>query len=188
MVVSGVCDGFIGNRIMSAYRREAEALLLEGASPEDVDAAMRDYGFAAGIFETQDLSGLDIAWAMRKRRRLEGREPQARTIGDAMCEAGRLGRKTSAGWYDYVDGRKVPSEETARIIASLRPQGGGEAPSRQAIMERIRTAMVGEARSVLAEGIAESADDIDVVMVNGFGFPRFRGGPMFASRGSGRGS
>jgi 3-hydroxyacyl-CoA dehydrogenase len=184
-VVAGVCDGFIGNRIMSVYRGAAEDLLIEGASPEDVDVAMREYGFAAGIFETQDLSGLDIAWAMRKRRRLEGREPQTRTIGDAMCEAGRLGRKTSAGWYDYVDGQKLPSEETGRIIDSFRAQSGGGAPTRRAIVERIIAAMVGEARCVLAENIAEDVDDIDVVMVNGFGFPRFRGGPMFASRRAG---
>ena len=182
-VVSGVCDGFIGNRIMSAYRRAAEDLLIDGASPEDVDGAMREYGFAAGIFETQDLSGLDIAWAMRKRRRLEGREPQTRTIGDAMCEAGRLGRKTSGGWYDYVDGRKLASAETGRIIEAARLQGvRGIAPSKQTIIERILAAMAREAQSVLDEGIAESAGDIDVVMVNGFGFPRFRGGPMYVSR------
>ncbi len=185
-VVAGVCDGFIGNRIMAAYRRTAENLLLQGATPGDVDQALRGYGFAAGIFETQDISGLDIAWAMRKRRRLEGRQPHARTIGDAMCKAGRLGRKTSAGWYDYTDGKPTFSAQTAGIIDEVR--GGGTlsrpAPSPTEILERILDTMRREARSVLDEGIAESADDIDVVMVNGFGFPRFRGGPMFSARSS----
>jgi 3-hydroxyacyl-CoA dehydrogenase len=185
-VVSGVCDGFIGNRIMAACRRAAEETLLQGAAPHDVDMAMRGYGFAAGIFETQDMSGLDIAWAMRKRRRLESKEPHARSIGDAMCEAGRFGRKTSAGWYDYVDGKPVFSADAASIIDAFR---GGKslhrsANSAEVILKRILNAMRREAQAVLDEGIAESADDIDVVMVNGFGFPRFRGGPMFSDRSS----
>lgn len=184
-VASGVCDGFIGNRIMAAYRKQAEALLLAGALPEDVDTAMRDYGFAAGIFETQDLSGLDIAWAMRKRRRLEGKEPAARSIGDALCEAGRLGRKSEGGWYDYRNGRRETSPATAGIIADFR-KAAGVAPRSfvpQEIMDAILSTMIREAETVLREGIAESREDIDVVMVAGFGFPRHRGGPMYiASR------
>ncbi|MCG7505402.1 3-hydroxyacyl-CoA dehydrogenase NAD-binding domain-containing protein [Mesorhizobium retamae] len=183
-VVTGVCEGFIGNRIMAAYRRNAEEMLLRGAQPETIDAAMRDYGFAAGIFETQDLSGLDIAWAMRKRRRLEGKDPAIATISDALCEVERLGRKTMGGWYDYVDGRQVSSPETARLIAEFR-DGAGITPrvyTAAEIVNSILAAMSREAEAILREGIAEGPDDIDVVMIVGFGFPRYRGGPMYIAR------
>ena len=105
-VPSGVCDGFIGNRIMSVYRREADYMLEDGALPQEVDAAMVEFGFPMGVFAMQDLAGLDIAWAMRKRR--AATRPAAERyveIADRLCEIGRLGRKTGAGWYDYVDGK-----------------------------------------------------------------------------------
>ncbi len=184
-VLSGVCDGFIGNRIMSAYRREADYIVEDGAMPWDVDAAMRDFGFPMGVFEMQDLAGLDIAWAMRKRRAAT-RDPAERyvAIADRLCEAGRLGRKTGQGWYDYDAGRPRPSEMVAGLIADERRlKGITPVPiAPEAIMDRILSALLAEANQVLAEGIARSADDIDVVMVNGYGFPRWRGGPYFDAR------
>ncbi len=184
-VFSGVCDGFIGNRIMSAYRTEADRLLIDGASPEQVDAAMRDYGFPMGVFEMQDLAGLDIAWAMRKRRLAQGLSGDGDIrIADRLCEQGRFGRKTDAGWYDYTDGKATPSDAVTAIIADER-QAMGVADAvfeTKDVMPRILGAMVQEAEAVLAEGIASSAADIDVVMVNGYGFPRWKGGSLFTVR------
>ncbi|HET9069267.1 MAG TPA: 3-hydroxyacyl-CoA dehydrogenase NAD-binding domain-containing protein [Amaricoccus sp.] len=181
-VPSGVCDGFIGNRIMSVYRREADYMLEEGALPHEVDAAMTGFGFPMGVFAMQDLAGLDIAWAMRKRR-AAARPASERyvAIADRLCEMGRLGRKTGAGWYDYPGGQAVPSPVTEGIIAEEARRSGvarrtftsGE------IMARILEVMQAEGRAVLAEGIAASPEAIDVVMVNGYGFPRRRGGPMW---------
>ena len=181
-VLAGVCDGFIGNRIMSAYRREADSLVEDGALPGDIDAAMRDYGFPIGVFEMQDLAGLDIGQAARRRRQAAG-VPAGRhgVIADLLCEAGRLGRKTGAGWYDYVDGRPVPSPAvTAMIAAERRRRGIADQPGldRATILARLLDALRAEARAVVADGIAASADDVDVVMVNGFGYPRWRGGPL----------
>lgn len=184
-VLSGVCDGFIGNRIMSAYRREADYLVEDGAMPWDVDSAMRDFGFPMGVYEMQDLAGLDIAWAMRKRRAAT-RDPAERyvAIADRLCEADRLGRKTGRGWYDYENGKARPSDAVAALIADERHRKGitPEPFSSGAIMDRILSALLAEAERVLAEGIARSADDIDTVMVNGYGFPRWRGGPCFDAR------
>jgi 3-hydroxyacyl-CoA dehydrogenase len=179
-VLAGVCDGFIGNRIMSAYRHEADILLEEGAEPWQVDSAMRDFGFAMGIFEMQDLAGLDIAWAMRKRR-LAQRKPDAAYvhIADRLCEAGRFGRKTGAGWYDYEDSGRKPSQVVADVIAQERAAKGitPRALKDSEIIDRIIGRMKAEAEAVLQDGIAQSMEDIDVVMVNGYGFPRWRGGP-----------
>ena len=179
-VFAGVCDGFIGNSIMSAYRHEADLLLEEGAYPEDVDAAMQDFGFAIGIFQMQDLAGLDIAWAMRKRRVAEqGAGQDYVRIADRLCEAGRFGHKTNAGWYDYSAGHQVPSDDVKDAIRAER-QAKAIAPRTFAegeIMERILQRMRSEANAIVSEGIAQSPDDIDVVMVNGYGFPRWRGGP-----------
>ncbi len=178
-VFSGVCEGFIGNRIMSAYRQEADFLIEEGASPQEVDAAMRAFGFAMGVFEMQDLAGLDIAWAMRKRQ-AASRAPSERyvRIADRLCAAGRFGRKTGAGWYDYTDKGAEHSKFVAQIIEEecaakgiTRRRFGAEE-----IMQRLRTRMSDEAAAVLAEGISAAAEDIDVVMVNGYGYPRWRGG------------
>ncbi|EAR52101.1 3-hydroxyacyl-CoA dehydrogenase [Oceanicola granulosus HTCC2516] len=181
-VLAGVCDGFIGNRIMSAYRREADYLVEDGASPWEVDAAMRDFGFPMGVFEMQDLAGLDIAWAMRKRRAAT-RPASERyvAIADRLCEAGRLGRKTGAGWYDYAAGARAPSPATERIVAEERAAKEivARPVSREDIMARLLGAMQAEGAAVLAEGIAARSGDIDVVMANGYGFPRWRGGPMF---------
>ncbi|SHG93577.1 3-hydroxyacyl-CoA dehydrogenase NAD-binding domain-containing protein [Marivita hallyeonensis] len=181
-VLSGVCDGFIGNRIMSAYRREADYMIEDGALPADVDKAMRDFGFPIGVFEMQDLAGLDIAWAMRKRRAAT-RDPNERyiEIADRLCEQGRLGRKTGKGWYRYSGKTaEVDPEVTALIEAESARKGIVRKPlSDDAIMARILTVMQTEGRAILSEGIAAKSSDIDVVMVNGYGFPRWRGGPMF---------
>ncbi|MGH6932993.1 MAG: 3-hydroxyacyl-CoA dehydrogenase NAD-binding domain-containing protein [Dongiaceae bacterium] len=183
-VLAGVCDGFIGNRIMSAYRRECEFMLEDGALPHEIDAAMTDFGFPMGLFAMQDLAGLDISWAMRKRQ-AAARDPNIRyvAVADRLCELGRFGRKTGAGFYRYRDGgtggepdplvESIILEESARrgISRRLLPQAE--------IMNRILRAMQSEGERILSEGIAASPEAIDVVMVNGFGFPRWRGGPMF---------
>lgn len=182
-VRAGVCDGFIANRIMSAYRREAEYMLEDGALPWEIDAAMTEFGFPMGLFQMQDLSGLDISWAMRKRREAT-RDPAERyvRIGDLLCEAGHFGRKTGRGYYHYdATGTAHPSAETEALIrAESAARGIARRPiTAAAILDRLLLAMQAEGRRILAEGIARNADDIDVVMVNAFGFPRWRGGPMF---------
>ena len=185
-VAAGVCDGFIGNRIMAAYRRDCEFMLEEGALPQDIDAAMEDFGFAMGLYKVQDMSGLDIAWAQRKARAADRpADERYAHIADRLCEAGRLGRKTGKGWYDYGTGTAQPDAEVARIIAAERDRAGISPRdfTRAEIMDRILTIMQDEGQAILDEGIAESAADIDVVMVLGYGFPRHRGGPMFMARG-----
>ena len=181
-VPSGVCDGFIGNRMMSAYRRTCEYMIEDGAMPADVDGAMRDFGFPMGIFEMQDLAGNDISWAMRKRQAAT-RDPAVRyvDIADKLCEQGRFGRKTGRGWYRY-DGnvRADDPEVEALILAESARKGKTRQPiSKHAIMVEILRAMQSEGDEMLTEGIAAKASDIDVVMVNGYGFPRWHGGPMF---------
>jgi 3-hydroxyacyl-CoA dehydrogenase len=181
-IVAGVCDGFIGNRIFSTYRRHAEYLLEDGAAPQEIDAALEAYGFAMGPFAVSDLAGLDIAWAMRKRRAAT-RDPGERyvAIADRLCELGRFGRKTSSGWYSYASGSAAPDPVVEAIIAEAR---GGRAPQRftaEAIQRRILAVMANEGARILAEGISLRPSDIDLVFVNGYGFPRLRGGPMFAA-------
>jgi 3-hydroxyacyl-CoA dehydrogenase len=182
-VLAGVCDGFIGNRIMSAYRRECEFMLEDGALPQEIDAAMTGFGFPMGLFAMQDLAGLDISWAMRKRQ-AASRDPKARyvAIADLLCELGRFGRKTGAGYYRYGAGRNgepdpvveaIILEESARKGIHRRPIPPAE------ITDRILQTMQSEGERILSEGIAASPEAIDVVMVNGFAFPRWRGGPMF---------
>ncbi len=182
-VPSGVCDGFIGNRIMSAYRRELEFLVEDGAALQDVDAAMRDYGFPMGLFEMQDLAGLDISWAMRKRQAAT-RDPNARyfSVGDRLCEAGQFGRKSGGGWYEYIGKSATPSKVAAHFLEDARAAKGitPKPVSADQIIAVLLNAIYAEARLILDEGIARSADDIDVVMVNGYGFPRWRGGPIYA--------
>ncbi len=178
-----VGEGFIANRIMSAYRREAEYMLEDGAMPWDIDAAMRDFGFPMGIFEMQDLAGLDISWAMRKRLSAT-RDPDQRyvDIGDKLCESGHFGRKTGRGYYDYTeDGRAHHSAETSALIKDESQRKGITRAhiSDKIIMARILDRIRSEAAALLDQGIARCADDIDVVMVNAFGFPRWTGGPMF---------
>ncbi|MDD2867729.1 FAD-dependent oxidoreductase [Neomegalonema sp.] len=182
-VLAGVCDGFIGNRILTRYRQTTDILLLEGATPWAVDAAMRDFGMAMGPYEVQDLSGLDIAYANRKRLGWRTK-PGFRYIPIAdriVEETGRLGRKTGAGWYDHGGGAAKPSgfieailfEESARAGIRRREIGAAE------IVERATTAMIEESLRILEEGIAERPSDVDLVMIHGYAFPRWRGGPMW---------
>ena len=183
-VVAGVGEGFIGNRIYSAYRRECEMMVEDGTSPTEIDAALTGYGFKMGPFAVWDMSGLDIAWRTRQRLAAAGKAPaRALPLLDRLCEAGRLGRKTSGGWYDYSAGtaQGVPSAIVAAMIAERRRELGGQAAPLPAerIVARALEAMTAEANAVLREGIAARASDIDLVMVNGYGFPAHKGGPMF---------
>ncbi|MCQ1569176.1 3-hydroxyacyl-CoA dehydrogenase NAD-binding domain-containing protein [Neorhizobium galegae] len=182
-VVTGVTEGFIGNRIFSAYRREAEFLLEDGALPHEVDAALEDYGFPMGLFAVYDMAGLEIAWARRKRQAAH-RDPSARyvEIADTLCEAGRLGQKAGRGWYAYPDGKRTIDPEVTAIIEAARAKKGivPRAFSKDEILERMLGAMTLEGEALLAERIAARSSDIDLVMINGYGFPAHKGGPMFA--------
>ncbi len=186
-VVARVAEGFIGNRIYAAYRRHAEFLVEEGASPQEVDAAATGFGFAMGPFAVGDLSGLDIGWTMRKRQAAT-RDPAARyvEIPDRLCEAGRCGRKTGGGWYDYDGGTARPSAEVAAIVDAVRAAKGilPRAFSPQDIHDRLLGAILTEAAQVLAEGIAQRPGDIDVTLVHGYGFPRWTGGPLWWASGA----
>jgi 3-hydroxyacyl-CoA dehydrogenase len=186
-VLTGNAFGFIGNRLYAAYRRQCEYMLEEGARPEQVDAALKAFGFAMGPFAVADLSGLDIAWRMRQAQAAH-RDPQARYvhIPDRLCEAGRLGRKTGAGYYRYAEGSASPQVDAAvhDLIAQCRA-AQGVAPRElgdDEIVRRALLAIVNEAALLLAEGVAERATDVDVVLVNGYGFPRWEGGPVFWAR------
>ncbi|GLR55006.1 3-hydroxyacyl-CoA dehydrogenase NAD-binding domain-containing protein [Shinella yambaruensis] len=177
-VRAGICDGFIGNRILRRFRAEAEALIRGGVPIAAVDAAMRGFGFAMGPFEMQDMAGLDIAFLHREAARARG-EPVPDLPGDLLVRAGRKGQKTGGGWYDYEPGdrRPQPSAEAERIIAPL--IGPRKDMAGEAIVARLMAAMAQEGQAILEEGIAASAADIDLVEVHGYGFPRRRGGPMF---------
>jgi len=181
-VLAGVCDGFIGNRILTRYRQMTDILLLEGATPWQVDAAMRGFGMAMGPYEVQDLSGLDIAYANRKRLAWKTRlDIRYVPIADRIVEeTGRLGRKTGGGWYDYADGKATPSSAIERIVIEESDRAGlvRRAFTDADIVERAVTAMVEEGVRILEEGIAETPADIDLTMVHGYAFPRWRGGPM----------
>ncbi len=181
-IVCGVCEGFIGNRIFSRYRREAEFLIEDGALPQDVDRAMEGFGMAMGPFAVFDLAGLEIAWARRKRQAAT-RDPAARyvDIADRLCEAGRFGQKSGLGWYRYNEGRKQVDPEVETMIRDSRAAKGilTREIADTEIVSRILEAMADEGCALIAEGIARSTGDIDLVMINGYGFPAHRGGPMF---------
>ncbi|MER2633139.1 MAG: 3-hydroxyacyl-CoA dehydrogenase family protein, partial [Rhizobiaceae bacterium] len=187
-VVVGVCHGFVGNRIYSAYRREAEYLMEDGASPYEIDAALVGLGMPMGLFAVTDLSGLDISYAMR--RSLDAtRDPNERyvRIADRLVEAGRLGRKTGAGYYSYANGKPEPDPFTLDLVAAERAERGivPRTFSPGEIRERLLATMAREGEAILAEKIAQRASDIDVVMVNGYGFPKAKGGPMWLARNPG---
>jgi 3-hydroxyacyl-CoA dehydrogenase len=183
-IVCGVTEGFIGNRIFSAYRREAEFLLEDGALPQQIDAAMESYGFAMGPFAVFDLAGLEIAWARRKRQAAT-RDPKTRyvDIADHLCEAGRLGQKAGRGWYRYRDGKREVDPEVTALIEQRRAAKGlaARSISDEEIRQRLLGAIAAEGAVLLSEGIAARASDIDLVMINGYGFPAHKGGPMFAA-------
>ena len=182
-VVSGVCDGFIGNRMLEQYLRQAYFLLEEGALPEQVDGAIERFGFAMGPFRMSDLAGNDVGWYIRKRRAVESPHIAYSKTADLLCEGGRFGQKTGAGWYDYQAGdRKAhPSPLVNDMIVQhardlgLERREIGDAE----IVERLVYALVNEGAKILEEGIALRASDIDMVYLTGYGFPLHRGGPMF---------
>jgi 3-hydroxyacyl-CoA dehydrogenase len=182
-VVSGVCDGFIGNRMLEAYTRQAWYLVEEGATPQQVDRAMEEFGFAMGPFRVGDLVGHDVSLAIRQRRRAERPGYRNSTLPDKLCALGRLGQKTGGGWYDYPEGprRPVPSAAAGELIAAHRAEIG-VTPRRVEdgeVVDRLVYALVNEGARILEEGIAVRASDLDVVYLTGYGFPRSRGGPMF---------
>ncbi|WP_432377680.1 3-hydroxyacyl-CoA dehydrogenase NAD-binding domain-containing protein [Duganella sp. P38] len=182
-VVSGVCDGFIGNRMIEQYSRQAGFLLEEGALPEQVDKAAEKFGFAMGPFRMGDLAGNDIGWAIRKRRYVEKPEISYSKTADLLCEMGRYGQKTGAGWYDYKAGdrKAYPNEEVNAMIVQHSAELGitRRKISDEEIVERLVYALVNEGALILEEGIALRASDIDMVYLTGYGFPLYRGGPMF---------
>jgi 3-hydroxyacyl-CoA dehydrogenase len=181
-VVSGVCDGFIGNRMIEQYSRQAGFLLEEGATPAQVDRAMEKWGMAMGPFRMGDLAGNDVGWYIRKRRYLEKPHMRYSKTADLLCEMGRFGQKTNAGWYDYVPGKRdaVPSKVVEDMIAGHR-KSLGITPRKigdDEIVHRLVFALVNEGAKIVEEGIALRASDIDMVYITGYGFPMFRGGPM----------
>jgi 3-hydroxyacyl-CoA dehydrogenase len=182
-VVSGVCDGFIGNRMIEQYARQAGFLLEEGCLPEQMDKAMEEFGFAMGPFRMGDLAGNDVGWYIRKRRYAEHPDVVYSKTADLLCEMGRFGQKTGAGWYDYKPGDRTPypsQRVNDMIVNHSREIGVGRREiTAQEIVERLVYAMVNEAAYLLAEGIAQRASDVDIVYLTGYGFPMHRGGPMF---------
>jgi 3-hydroxyacyl-CoA dehydrogenase len=186
-VVSGVCDGFIGNRMLDPYAQQALLMLEEGASPSQVDRAIEAFGFAMGPFRMSDLAGNDISWHIRKRHYAENPKIRPMRIADRICELGRFGQKTGSGWYRYESGRRdaipdpavdqIIDEERRALKVTSRRLGDAE------IVDRLLYALVNEGARILEEGIALRASDIDVVYLTGYGFPVQKGGPMFhASR------
>jgi len=182
-VVAGVCDGFIGNRMLNAYFRQTSFLLDEGALPQQIDRALENFGFAMGPFRVSDLAGNDIGWSIRKRLYVEYPDRAYSKIPDRICELGRFGQKTGAGWYDYKPGDRaaVPSEVVTRIILEESARLGltRRKISDEEIVERSLYSLINEGARLLEEGIALRSSDIDVVYIAGYGFPDFRGGPMF---------
>ena len=181
-VVSGVCDGFIGNRMIEQYGRQGGFLLDEGCTPAQVDKAMEKFGMAMGPFRMGDLAGNDIGWAIRKRRYTEQPGMKYSKTADLLCEKGRFGQKTGAGWYDYVPGKRdaIPNAEVVAMIDAHR-QSLSITPrkiSDEEIVQRLVFSLVNEAAHILEEGIAAKAGDIDIAYVFGYGFPAYRGGPM----------
>ena len=182
-VVAGVCDGFIGNRMLEAYLQQAYLLLDEGVLPAQIDGALEAWGFAMGPFAMSDLSGNDIILATRKRRREKNPENPQSAAPDRLCELGRFGQKTGAGWYRYETGKRTPLNDPAvdALLAEHRKAIGVPARkvSDEEIIERCVIALANEGARILEDGIALRSVDIDMVYLTGYGFPRYRGGPMF---------
>ena len=183
-VCVGVCDGFVGNRMIHTYLREAEYLIEEGALPQQVDNAIESFGFAMGPFRMCDLAGLDIGWAIRKRRKSEGLVSKRYvSIPDQLCERGWFGQKTGGGYYTYESGSRVPivNPEVNAIVENASSEKGITRRKIEAneIVDRLMYALINEGSAILAEGVAQRASDIDVIYAAGYGFPRYRGGPMF---------
>jgi 3-hydroxyacyl-CoA dehydrogenase len=182
-VISGVCDGFIGNRMVARYGAAAHDLILAGALPQQVDGALQDFGMAMGPFRMSDLAGLDIGWAGRKRRAAEFPDRDLSNVADELCEAGRFGQKTGAGWYRYEAGARnaIPDPAVTAIIEKFRKKKGitPRKVSNEEIVERCIYALINEGARIVEDGTAQRSSDIDIVYLNGYGFPAWRGGPMF---------
>ena len=183
-VLSGVCDGFIGNRILGAYRKQADYMVEDGAEPQDIDRAMKAFGMAMGPFAVSDLAGIDIGYFNRRRVDLtRPKQERYSRIADLLYEQGRLGQKSGAGYYRYADGSRAPIADpvTTDIITAERKRLGitPRVFTDDEIRERILYAMINEGAKILDEGIADRALDIDMVYVHGYGFPAYHGGPMF---------
>ncbi len=183
-VRAGVCDGFIGNRILAVYRSAADHMILDGASPYQIDDALEAFGFAMGPFAVSDLAGLDIGWAVRKRKRAEGLDPRARdaSYADKLCEDGHFGQKTGKGYYIYEKGSRTraPNPDVPDLISAERAEKGitPKTFSDEEIVRRYMAAMVNEAAKVVGEGIARRPLDVDMTLLFGYGFPRYHGGPL----------
>ena len=186
-VLSGICDGFIGNRMLAAYRREADYLLADGALPHQIDAAMRGFGMPMGPYELQDLTGLQIAWANRKRQ--APTRPSAQryvSIADQLCELERFGQRSGRGWYTYEEGNRTPvrDPEVDAMIETFSANAGitRKSFSDQEIVDRLMAVLANEGALIVAEGIAETTEAVDMVKIHGYGYPRWRGGPMQYAR------
>lgn len=179
-VQSGICEGFIGNRILKRYRAAAEALVRQGQPIDRIDAAMRGYGFAMGPFQAQDLGGLDIAFLQREGARAAG-QMVPETLGDILVRAGRKGQKTGGGWYDYAPGARQPQVSPAVAALLADAVTPGAALPEEQIAAHLVAEMAAEGRAILTEGVASDPAQIDLVEIHGYGFPRWRGGPMFAT-------
>lgn len=189
-VLVGVCDGFVGNRMYHAYTQQANFLLEEGALPQQIDKFIYDFGFAMGPFTTGDLSGLDVGWRIRQRRaKTRPRDERYSPIADRICERGRFGQKTGAGWYRYEKASRtpIPDSEIEQLIVSVSAELGiaRRRIEDQEILERCVYTLINEGAKILEEGIALRPGDIDVIWVHGYGFPMWRGGPMFYADGVG---
>src|SRR5580700_4886742 len=180
-VVSGVCDGFIGNRMVARYGMAAHDLLVAGALPEQIDAALQKFGMAMGPFRMADLAGLDIVWAIRKRRAAESPNEDFSNVADILCEAGRFGQKTGAGFYRYEAGARnaMPDAAVTAIIERFREQKGvvPRTVTDTEIVERCVYALINEGARIVDAGIAQRSSDVDLVYLNGYGFPAYRGVP-----------
>ncbi len=180
-VLAGVSDGFIGNRILGRSRAQCEYALEDGALPQEVDAALEAYGFAMGIFAVFDMAGLDVDWADRKRKAAT-RDPRERTVPvyEWICERGHFGQKTGRGFYIHQDGKRLPDPEVTALVERASAERGitRRAVPAEEIQQRVHAAMVNEGARVLSEDIAARPSDIDVVLVHGYGYPAWRGGPM----------
>ena len=182
-VVAGVCDGFIGNRMLNAYFRQMDFLLDAGALPQQIDRALESFGFAMGPYRVADLAGNDIGWSIRKRLYTEYPDRPFSRIPDRICELGRFGQKSGAGWYDYKPGERaaIPSEAVTKIVLEESERLGlkRRKVSDEEIVERALYSLINEGARILEEGVAARSSDIDIVYIAGYGFPDFRGGPMF---------
>ena len=182
-VVAGVCDGFIGNRMVARYGMAAHDLLVAGALPQQIDAALQNFGMAMGPFRMADLAGLDIGWAVRKRRAAEFPNEDFSNVADILCEAGRFGQKTGSGFYRYEPGAReaIPDQAVTAIIERYRETKAvvARTVSDAEIVERCIYALINEGARIVDDGIAQRSSDVDLVYLNGYGFPAYRGGPMF---------